>query len=142
MVRFDDSFDSTAYPEDTLHTVINGFDIEARIEHDHDCRIDDDDVHNPDQSVTGCDDEQQQQLLDARAAYFRNEWSYCGVVLSVSKNSVKVSDNAASLWGLELNYPGSDNSYLTEVANELLPEAVECAEKEVKEMVAKLLGNA
>jgi hypothetical protein len=28
------------------------------------------------------------------------------------------------LWGIEANYPDSDNSYLTEVANEMLPQAV------------------
>jgi hypothetical protein len=32
-----------------------------------------------------------------------------------------LASHAASLWGIEANYPGADNSYLTEVANELLP---------------------
>ena len=28
-------------------------------------------------------------------------------------------------WGIEANYPDSDNAYLTDVANELLPEALD-----------------
>ena len=38
-----------------------------------------------------------------------------------------VDSTQASLWGVEANYPGSDNAYLTEVANELLPEALDVA---------------
>lgn len=33
-------------------------------------------------------------------------------------------ETAASLCGVEANYPGSDNSYLREVANDLLPDAL------------------
>ena len=50
-----------------------------------------------------------------------------GIVLSVSLEGVTLDDHAASLWGVEANYPGSDNAYLTEVANELLPEALDVA---------------
>jgi len=41
------------------------------------------------------------------AAWKNDEWYYCGVI-----------------------YPDSDNAYLTEVANELLPEALEVAKAE------------
>jgi len=41
-----------------------------------------------------------------------------------------MDDHAASLWGIEANYPDSDNAYLTEVANGLLPEALEAAKAE------------
>ena len=37
---------------------------------------------------------------------------------------------AASLWGIEANYPDSDNAYLSEVANELLSEALAEAKTE------------
>jgi hypothetical protein len=43
-----------------------------------------------------------------------------------------------SLWGIEANYPGADNSYLKEVANELLPEAVAVA----RETLARLAVHA
>ena len=36
-----------------------------------------------------------------------------------------VDSTQASLWGVEANYPDSDNAYLTEVAQELLPEALD-----------------
>jgi len=56
-----------------------------------------------------------------------DDWCYVGVVISVSRNDVLLDDHAASLWGVECNYPGSDNGYLTEVANELIPEALASA---------------
>lgn len=60
----------------------------------------------------------------AMKAWCDNEWSWCSVILCVSKNGIELEDYAACLGGIELNYPGSDNSYLTEVANELLAEAI------------------
>lgn len=61
-------------------------------------------------------------------AWCDDEWTYCGIVISVSRNGVTLDDHAASLWGIELNFPGSANEYLTEVANELLPEALDQAQ--------------
>jgi hypothetical protein len=109
---------------DSITLERDGFTIVARIEHDSDSHIDDDDCHNVDQAVTGCDEMQQAKLLEARNAWFADEWRYCGIVLSVAKNGIMLDDRAASLWRVECNYPGSDNSYLTAIANELLDEAV------------------
>ena len=122
--QFTSSFDEYACPGDTITADINGLTITARIEQDPDWHIDYDDAHNPDQNVTGCDDEGQARLLHARDAYYRNEWGYVGIALSATKNGVILDKYASSLWGIECNYPGTDNSYLTEVANELLDEAV------------------
>ena len=61
------------------------------------------------------------------AAWRKGDWFYCGIVLSVALEGVTLADNAASLWGVEANYPGSDNANLTEVADELLPEALDTA---------------
>ncbi|MCR9193836.1 MAG: hypothetical protein NXH88_03835 [Hyphomonas sp.] len=58
-------------------------------------------------------------------AWRKDEWFYCGIVLSISFEGVLLDDNAVSLWGIEANYPESDNAYLTDVANELLPEALD-----------------
>lgn len=58
------------------------------------------------------------------AAWKNDEWYYCGVILSVAIDGLEIIDHAASLWGIEANYPDSDNAYLAEVANELLPEAI------------------
>ncbi len=62
--------------------------------------------------------------FEAMKAWCDDEWFWCYVTLSVSKNDVVLDEHAASLCGIECNYPGGDNSYLLEVANELLDEAV------------------
>ena len=54
----------------------------------------------------------------------RGEWFYCGIVMSVSLGGVVLDEHAISLWGIEANYPDSDNGYLTDVANDLLPDTV------------------
>jgi len=64
------------------------------------------------------------------AAWKNDEWYYCGVILSVAIEGLTLDRFAASLWGIEVNYPDSDNAYLTEVANELLSEALETAKAE------------
>jgi hypothetical protein len=63
-------------------------------------------------------------------AWRKDEWFYCGIVLSVSLEGVILGDHAASLWGIEANYPDSDNAYLSEVANDLLAEAIDAAKAE------------
>jgi len=60
-------------------------------------------------------------------AWEADEWFYCGIVVRVSRAGVTLDDHAASLWGIEANYPDSDNAYLTEVACELAPEAIDAA---------------
>ena len=122
---FTEKFDSYVCMDDILAIDKDGLQFTATIVYDDDSHIDDDDCHNTDQNITGCDATQQEKLLEARQAWFDNEWFYCGVVLSIHKNGVCLSQHAASLWGMEVNYPGSDNAYLTEVANELLDEAIE-----------------
>ena len=61
------------------------------------------------------------------AAWRRDEWFFCGIVLSVALEDVTLDAQAASLSGVvtQPHYPGSDNAYLTEVAQELLPEALD-----------------
>ncbi len=49
----------------------------------------------------------------------RDEWFFCAVSLSLEVNRREIKEQLDSLWGVECNY-GEDNSYLTEVANELL----------------------
>jgi hypothetical protein len=67
----------------------------------------------------------------------KGDWFYCGIVLSVSLEEDLLTTQAV-LWGIEANYPGTDNSYLTDVANELLPEAVAAA----RETLARLVSHA
>jgi hypothetical protein len=71
-------------------------------------------------------------------AWRKDEWFYCGIVLSVALEGVELDSHAASLWAIEANYPDSDNAYLTDVANELLPEALDAG----RAVLARLTSRA
>jgi hypothetical protein len=58
-------------------------------------------------------------------AWCKDEWFYCGIVVTVERENVElVAEYFHALWGIECNYPGADNSYLTEVANDLAAQAL------------------
>lgn len=65
-------------------------------------------------------------------AWCYGDWRYVGVVLSVSKGGIVLDNYAASLWGIE----SDSGEYLTEVANELLPEALEAAQRALELVTA------
>ena len=72
-------------------------------------------------------------------AWRDDEWFYCGVVVSASREGVQFTgkyDHA--LWGIECNYPDSDNEYLRVIANELAEEAL----AEARGKLAKLTHMA
>lgn len=140
-MTFTEKFDSFVCEGDSIACEAGGFEIAARIVRD-DCADAPDkrqDGFWPSQYIgdpgfIGPGPNWRQRLAEERAkaeaimaAWRNDEWFYCGVVLSVSREGVTLADHAASLWGVEANYPGSDNSYLVEVANELLPEALDAA---------------
>lgn len=84
-------------------------------------------------------DEAQRQAEAAMEAWLRAEWFYVGVCVQISKAGVMLTGPYYhTVWGIECNNPNSDNSYLTIVANDLLPEALDAA----REVVAKLCGDA
>jgi hypothetical protein len=76
------------------------------------------------------------------ASWRRDEWFYCGIVLSVSLEGVDLDPHAASLWGIEANYPGSDNANLNEIACDLLPEALAVGRAAVARICASLEPDA
>ena len=152
--QFKKSFDSYACEGDTITAEKDGYIITAKIVRD-DC------ADRPDERDDGFwpsrnkDDagycyphlfaEQQAHAEKVMKAWRNDEWFYCGIVLSVSKpvsikgcvqHEVAISDHAASLWGIECNYPDSKNEYLTEVANELLDEALAFAGECLKQIAA------
>ena len=86
-------------------------------------------------------DAAQARAEEVMRAWRADEWFYCGIVLSVSLEGVILDAHAVSLWGVEVNYPGSDNSYLTEVASELLPEALDVGRTSVARMCSALIGG-
>lgn len=72
-------------------------------------------------------------------AWCNDEWSYCGVCVSVACDGVELTKRYdAALWGIKLNYPGGNNAYLTEVANELLDDALASARKVLKRLCTKV----
>jgi hypothetical protein len=100
---------------DRIEWTREGFDFVARLVFDCDTRPDDFECYSP---------------YDF-ARWRNDEWFYVGVVLSVSRNSVELSDHAASLWGIECNFSEAGNAYLSEVAQELEDEALDTARAEV-----------
>ena len=136
--RMTEEFSSYVCPGDTIDTIINGITYTARIVMDEGYGIDDDDCHNVDQSVTGCDDEQFAKLLKAREAFAAGEWWYCGIIISASIDEVTLVENAASLWSIEANYPEGNNSYMSEVVEELLPEAIAVATASAAALIERL----
>lgn len=71
-------------------------------------------------------------------AWSRGDWYFAGVVLSVHVGEYLLDDNAASLWGIDCNFPGGDNDHFREIANDLLPVALEQADKRRAELIEKL----
>lgn len=75
-------------------------------------------------------------------AWCNDEWRYYGVAVRVflidgeGDDTPLTDEYQNALWGVEGDYPGSDNSYLVEVANDLAPEALAAA----REALTKLAG--
>lgn len=101
-------------PGDSIEWNAEGFDFVARLEHDGDTKPTDFDGYSEELIKKWRDD----------------EWFYGGLIVSVSKNGVPLSDHAASLWGIDCNY-GQDNDYLSEICQDLQDEAIEAARVEL-----------
>lgn len=62
-------------------------------------------------------------------AWCDDEWSHVGITITASKNGITLCDKyQAALWGIDANYPNSDNSHFLEIANELALEALTIAQ--------------
>jgi len=129
---------------DTITCIVDGYTVTARISHDEttdapDARQDGfwPSLYLNDAGFIGAGngwrdrfDAAQARAEKVMAAWKNDEWFYCGVILSVAIQGLTLDRFAASLWGIEANYPDSDNAYLTEVANELLSGAIDAANAE------------
>ena len=71
------------------------------------------------------------------AAWQRDEWFYCGVVLRVSFNGIDLDTEHVSLWGVEANLNG-DNSHVFDVANDMIPGALVEAKARLRDIKGKL----
>ena len=148
-MAFRERFDAFVCEGDTITTEAEGFTVTARVARD-DC------ADAPDQRQDGfwpsldpqdagfigagkTDADLDTAKARAKAvmdAWEADAWFYCGIVLTVRRAGVVLDDHAASLWGIEANYPESDNAYLAEVADELLPEALEAARSALARLCA------
>lgn len=102
---FKDNFKECALIGDSITCNIKDVTYTATLHHDRESRPEDSECYSESQIKRFYDD----------------EWHYCGIVISAERNGW-VKENLASLWGIELNL--GDNSYLLEVANDLLEEAI------------------
>ena len=133
---FTDKFDDYVVAGESISIELCGTTYTATIEFDADASLDDCDNWNVDQTVTGCDSQQQEKLLSDREAWHNNEWWFGCIVLSAETADGWNKDHLGSLSGIEVNYPEGDNNYLTEVATELLHEYfVECATEQRQHLV-------
>ena len=140
-MSFTEKFQNYACLGDSISVDIDDYTVTARIAHDdtgdkpneRDCGF----WPSLDPNVAGFIgagnrwrkrfDEQQAKAESVMAAWLNDDWFYCGIILSVTIGETELTDHAASLWGIEANYPDSKNAYLFQVANELLPEALDAA---------------
>jgi hypothetical protein len=149
---FTQRFQSFVCEGDSLTCEVAGFDISARIVRD-DCRDAPDErqdgfwpsLYKDAAGFIGAGngwrarfDAAQARAETVMQAWRKDEWFYCGIVLSAAFEGIVLEGHAASLWGIEANYPDSDNAYLSEVANELLPEALAAGQA----ILAKLAQRA
>jgi len=60
----------------------------------------------------------------ALRAWCRDDWYYAGVVVTISDAEEDVELASASIWRVDVNYPGSDNAYIDEIAADVLADAL------------------
>ena len=145
-MKFDKPFDNYVCAGDKITATVGKLSFRARIECDDTPDAPDErqdgfwPSDNPDDSgwvgENGDLATAQKRAQHVMDSWRTDEWFFCGVVVSVWVGDHILDDHAASLWGIEANYPASEdcptpNDYLTEVARELLPEAIDAARLEI-----------
>lgn len=155
--QFNQEFAKWTYHGDKITGTVDGFDVVATIYLDEDGGPPDEhsDGFWP---VTGDENKKEAgyvlpenfdvQMEHAQAvmeAWKNAEWFYCGVAVRVSFDGLELTgefDNA--VWSIECNYPQLDdshpNTYLTEVANDLLGEALTQAKQKLADVCKKAVA--
>jgi hypothetical protein len=138
------AFDKYTCDGDTRECEIDGFTLKATIVRDEVADAPDEmddgfwpskDKHAAGYVLPENFDVQQAQAERAMDAWHKDEWWYVGIVVKAYKEDVELAHE--SLWGIDCNYPGSDNSYLTDVANDLASEAVMAARAKIAQLCSK-----
>ena len=153
---FRERFDRYVCEGDSIACEVDGFRVIARIVRD-DCPDAPDErqdgfwpsLYINDPGFIGPGNNFRERLEKAQAeaeavmdAWRKDEWFYCGIMLAIECEGVELDENAASLWGIEANYPGSDNAYLSEVAGELLPDALAAGRAALTRLMASAPAQA
>ena len=155
-MAFRERFDRYVCEGDSIACEIDGFRVTARIVRD-DCPERPDQrqdgfwpsLYINDPGFIGPGNNFRERLAKAQAeaeavmdAWRKDEWFYCGIVLAIECEGVELDSTQASLWGIEANYPGSDNAYLSEVAGELLPDALAAGRTALTRLMASAPAQA
>jgi|TARA_R110000822_G_scaffold45056_2_gene120695 hypothetical protein len=119
---FTETFDTHARHGDTTTTEVEGFTFTAHLTRDYDTTP----------MEFECYD------VGEIDSWKRDEWSFCNVVLTAARRGISLDTFSACLGGVEMNFPGSDNAYLTQVAGELLDEALPDARTALAKIKRKL----
>lgn len=141
---FTKSFDKYVCVGDRITCDVDGFTATATVYHDENADKPDEmsDGFWPSRDETAAGyvlpenfDAEQAKAERAMTAWLNDEWFYCGVAVTVERNGVTLTPRYAhALWGIDCNYPDSDNAYLRDVANELLSEAL----NDAREVLARI----
>ena len=137
-LTFPHGFASRVLEGDTITLEHEGLVIRARVYRDDDTSKPDkrgdgfwpsQDPANPGYVLPENYESEMAKAKRAMSTFKRGEWFYCGIAVTVWKDgkTCLTGPYDAALWGIECNYPDSDNAYLTEVANELIGEALSAA---------------
>ncbi|WP_273187341.1 hypothetical protein [Hyphomonas adhaerens] len=155
-MAFRERFDRYVCEGDSIACEIDGFRVTARIVRD-DCPERPDQrqdgfwpsLYINDPGFIGPGNNFRERLAKAQAeaeavmdAWRKGEWFYCGIVLTIECEGVELDSTQASLWSIEANYPGSDNAYLSEVAGELLPNALAAGRAALTRLMASAPAQA
>ena len=69
-------------------------------------------------------------------AWCDDEWHWAGIAVTVSRDGVELTDQYDhALWGIDGNWKGESSDYLTEVANDLLDDALEAAKRRLDSLM-------
>ena len=122
---FTKGFDKYACEGDTITCEHDGFTLVATIHRDSDAIPETDSAYALDKAIVD--------------AWYQDEWFYCGVAVTAYCDEIKLTGTYEhALWGIECNFPGSDNSYLRDVANDYIPDAIESAKAKIRMLVQKM----
>lgn len=140
-IKFPSGFNAYVCIGDSVETQHGPFTIRATIEHDSDTGAPWSEHDGHDTIETPRQRASRAALSDFKAlrAWCNDEWFWCGIVVTVTHTESGLELASDSLWGIDANYPGSDNSHLTECAMELAETALQEARKRAKALASALL---